>query len=121
MSPTFVHNDYLLVKKFDKKFDRGDIVVLRSPADPLDIFIERIVGMPNETINIENGKVVANGTPLEESYLSQPTFGTSTPFQLKENEYFVLGDNRASSSDSRYWGPVRKENIIGKIWVKVFP
>ena len=100
MLPTLQVGDQLLVKKVvSSTLKRGDIIVFLHDGQP---FIKRLIGMPGDTINIENGKVFVNGSPLDEPYL-----GTSDRYSgvffVPEGAYFVLGDNRADSYDSRYW------------------
>ncbi len=118
MSPTYNNGDYLLINKFDKSFERGDIIVFRYPKDPNKFFIERIIGLPSEKVGIQGGKVLINGQVLNESYYSGETLPDSS-LTLKQDQYFVLGDNRMKSSDSRIWGPITKSSIQGKIFYKV--
>ena len=134
MSPTYKNGDYLIINKLNKEFDRGDVIVFRYPKDPNQFFIKRIIGLPGEKIQVENGKVLVNGQIIQESYLSNSTstfphnteiMGGEKAVILGQNEYFVLGDNRLASSDSRDWGTIAKSSIRGKIsykigWVK-FP
>ena len=132
MESSFKDGNYLIINEISYRFSepqRGDVVVFRFPEDPKQFFIKRIVGLPNETIEIKNNKVKIineqnpDGFVLNESdYLdsSQITEG-SLRVKLYENEYFVLGDNRLHSSDSRRWGTLDKNFIIGKVFVRAWP
>jgi signal peptidase I len=104
---------------------RGDIVVFRPPGSASEPYIKRIVGLPGETLEIRDGLVQINGVPLHEPYVNSSTSwrgtGTESTVTIPEGEYFVLGDNRSNSSDSRTFGTVPKENIIGKSWVAYWP
>src|SRR3989344_264802 len=118
MSPTYNNGDYLLINKFDKSFERGDVIVFRYPKDPNQFFIKRIIGLPSEKVEIQGGKVLINGQVLNESYYNGETLPDSS-LTLGQDQYFVLGDNRMKSSDSRIWGPITKSSIQGKIFYKV--
>lgn len=118
MSPTYNNSDYILVDKFDKSFERGDVIVFRDPSDPKSFFVKRIVGLPLEKVDIQNGKVLTNGEILVEDYYNGDTLPDSSII-LGHDQYFVLGDNRNSSFDSRNFGPISKSNINGKVFYKV--
>ena len=101
--------------------------MFRYPFNPKQYYIKRIVGLPGEVVVIrDEGITIKNkghpdGFPLEEEYLpGENTYG-NTSLALGSDEYFVLGDNREASSDSRRWGPLKKEYIVGKVWVRAFP
>ncbi len=102
-------------------FERGDIVVFWYPRDPDKSYVKRIIGLPGETVELKNGIVLINGTVLSESYLdtehnqSLPSF---PPKKVEEHYYFVMGDNRDNSSDSRYWGLVPEKYIYGKAFFR---
>ena len=106
---------------------KGEVVVFKYPNDPSQRYIKRIIGLPGETIEIENGKVIIfneNGSQiLNESNYLPPGLQTIGDIRvsLDKDEYFVLGDNRASSSDSRRWGPLPRENIIGRVFLRAWP
>jgi len=123
MNPTLQHGEYVLVSRISYKtgdLQRGDIIVFGLPTDPNQHLIKRIVGLPGETIKIENGKVLVNGHPLNEPYIaSAPVY--SGEWTVGENELFVLGDNRNDSKDSHQWGLLPVENIIGKALVVYWP
>lgn len=129
MEPNFHNMDYLIVDELSYRFhqpQRGEVIVFRDPNNLNQRFIKRIIGLPNETVIIENGKVIiqqdGNSFILEEPYLPE---GTKTygeiKIHLKEDEYFVLGDNRASSLDSRSFGPIKRNLIIGKVALRLWP
>ena len=129
MSPNFESGDYLIVDEISYRFSdpqRGDVIVFSYPKDTTQRFIKRIIGLPGETVNITNGEVrVANGEEdiaLEESYLpaNLKTYGLVNVL-LNTDEYFVLGDNREYSFDSRAWGVIFRKNIIGKAFLRIFP
>jgi signal peptidase I len=132
MVPNYHNREYLIVNKLGYKTDepkRGDVIVFRYPKDTSQYFIKRIVGMPGEKVKIQAGKVVIynsefpEGKTLEEPYLPNQnvTFGSEDTVTLGSSEYFVLGDNRLASSDSRVWGILPKHDIIGEAWLRVFP
>jgi len=104
------------------------VIVFRYPLGPSQYYIKRIIGLPGETVEIAGGGIIIynqqhpSGLALEENYLAvgQKTIG-DLKMTLKNTEYFVLGDNRDASSDSRRWGPVGKDFIIGRAWVRAWP
>ncbi len=132
MSPNFESGDYLIVDEISYRFatpQRGDVVVFKTDFIPGyygQRFIKRVIGLPGETVEVHAGKVevISNGKDvvLDESYLPKnlQTAGEVNTM-LKANEYFVMGDNRANSYDSRSWGVVPKEDIIGKAFIRVLP
>ena len=131
MEPNFQNGNYLIVDEISYRLSspkRGEVVVFKYPLNPSQRYIKRIIGLPGETVEVKDGKVNVynpNGVPqiLDElNYLpeSAATFGNAG-FQLADSEYFVLGDNRAASSDSRSWGVLPRENIIGKVFLRVWP
>jgi len=100
---------------------RGDVVVFRFPGNPDRDFIKRIIGEPGDTVEVRNGTVYVNGLPLDEPYItSKPTqpYGLTV---VPPKQYFVLGDNRNNSYDSRQWGFVPERNIIGQAWLSYWP
>jgi len=131
MEPNFRDGDYLIIDEITYKFkapERGEVIVFRYPNDPSQRYIKRIIGLPGETIEIEQGKIMiydgeGKGLVLEESaYLPISTL-TAGDIQvsLGGNEYFVMGDNRAASADSRRWGSLPRENIIGRALIRAWP
>ncbi|MGH7141360.1 MAG: signal peptidase I [Minisyncoccia bacterium] len=129
MSPTFATGQYLLVDELTYRFEapqRGDIIIFRYPKDPSEYFIKRIIGLPGETLNITPAAVYlveSNGTKeqLEEPYLVNQGNIVNETVTLGPGQYFVMGDNRPDSSDSRYWGDVLAQNIIGRAALRLFP
>lgn len=122
MLPTLRHGERLIVDKLTYRFSepqRGDIVVFRYPADPSQYFIKRLIGIPGDVVEVKSGLVFLNGQPLEESYARHPVYGRFGPAQVPENHYFVLGDNRNNSEDSRdpRVGFVPRDHLVGRaIW-----
>ena len=124
MYPNFYDKEYVLTNLIILKFDnpkRGDVVVFKAPPDPNKDYIKRIIGIPGDSISIKDGKVYLNGNILDESGYLKPDVKTYPGAFLKEgetvkipkDEYFVMGDNRLYSSDSREWGFVNKNEIVG--------
>jgi len=129
MDPTFKNSDYLIVDQVSfylKAPKRGEVVIMKYPREPSKFFIKRIVGLPGEIVIIENGKVSTKSSEkgasmeLSENYI---VYNKNENFRatLKEGEYFVLGDNRTASSDSRTWGPLPLENIVGRPILRLLP
>lgn len=132
MFPSYQNREYLIVDRLSYRFGepaRGDVVVLKYPKDLSQYFIKRIVGLPGETIRFERGKVVVtnadhpNGFTLDEPYLKSQveSLGRPEPITLGSGEYYVLGDNRTASSDSRVWGVLPQDDIVGRAWITIFP
>jgi signal peptidase I len=129
MIPSFQSGDYLIVDEISYRFadpQRGDVIVFKYPKDTTQKFIKRVIGLPGETVNIENGKVTimkdGQESVLDEKYLPADlkTYGNISA-ALAADEYFVLGDNREYSFDSRSWGVVPRKDIIGKAFLRIFP
>ena len=129
MVPTFENGEYLIVDEISYILgepSRGDVVIFRYPNDTKKFFIKRIIGLPGETVDVNGNEVTIYNKENEEGIkLSQPYLKTSsgikTHTELKDDEYFVMGDNRGASSDSRIWGPVSKNLLVGKAFVRLFP
>lgn len=131
MEPNYENGDYLIIDELTYHFrnpERGEVIVFRYPNDTTQRFIKRVIGLPGETIEIKNGQVTiykTNGTTetLDESSYLTSDIQTAGDIKttLAENEYFVLGDNRPVSYDSRRWGVVPKEDIIGKVYLRAWP
>ncbi len=124
MQPNLKQGQYLIVNKavyWVHPPERGDIVVFHYPRAPERDFIKRVIGLPGEVVEIRDGLIYINDVPLEEPYIQGPTRGNMAPRTLGPEEYFVLGDNRDNSSDSRSWGPLPRDKIIGKAWVSYWP
>jgi signal peptidase I len=129
MMPNFQDGNYLIVDEISYRFStpqRGDVIVFNYPKDTTQRFIKRVIGVPGETVDVTNGQVeIINGdkiTVLSEKYLplNLKTIG-EVKMTLQKDQYFVLGDNRDYSYDSRAWGVVPKNNIIGKAFLRLFP
>ena len=145
MFPTIVNGEYILIDKLTVRFDGyhyGDVIVFNPPSssglatDGIP-FIKRIIGMPGDTISLENGRVFVtqpgkNPVRIDEPYVRKTDDGETSPticsrpdcpqsWIVGENEYFVMGDNRPSSQDSRVFGPVDEDLILGRAWLRYFP
>ena len=129
MEPTFENGEYLIIDELSYRFNtpaRGDVVIFRYPKDTSKFFIKRIVGLPGEKLIVESGIITLinssypQGTVLDEPYLER-TSRDSFSVTLEQNEYFVLGDNRTGSSDSRVWGPVEENLIVGRALLRLLP
>jgi signal peptidase I len=99
----------------------GEVIVFHYPGDTSRDFVKRVVGVPGDRVEIRRGTVYVNGMPLDEPYITVPGTSDMNQLLLKEKEYFVLGDNRRGSNDSRSWGPVPEELILGKVWIVYWP
>ncbi len=131
MFPILHTGDYLITEKVSYKFRNpksGEIIVLKNPRDESQDFIKRIIAVPEDTIKVVNNTVFVNGQILPETYLPPGTPTRSGAFltegaliTVAGNQYFVFGDNREHSSDSREWGPVTKEEIVGRAFFRYFP
>ena len=129
MEPNFYDHEYLIIDEISYRFNepqRGDIVVFKYPLDDKQFFIKRVIGLPGETVKIKENSVYINDTKLNESYLDI-NIETFLPLRgygditLSDDEYFLLGDNRGQSFDSRSFGPVKKSLIIGRTWLRGWP
>ncbi len=133
MEPSFFENEYLIIDEISYRLHepkRGDIVVFRYPRNPQEYFIKRLIALPGEEIQFKDGNVIIyndkhpDGIVLNEPYLKPgvKTYGlTDEKIKLEKNEYFMLGDNRNASKDSRRFGPVNKNFIIGKVLFRGWP
>lgn len=124
MEPNLHTDQRLVVEKVSYNFHaprRDDIVVLKVREDSQELLIKRVIGLPGETIRISNGVVYINGEPFEEPYLASPTRGDYGPIEVPPLHVFVLGDNRNASNDSRSFGPIPLDNIIGRAWLSYWP
>ena len=135
MAPTFENGDYLLVDEVSYQFrepHRGEVVVFRYPNDESTFFIKRVIGLPGDTVEFQNGKVkivnaahpegfFINETYLPGSVVTNSRPGRETTITVKEGEYAVLGDNRSYSFDSRDWGVVKKTEVIGMVRLRLWP
>lgn len=131
MEPNFHGGDYILINELSYRFrepERGEVVVFRYPGDEKTFFIKRIIGLPGERIVVTGGKLFVfnkeneGGMAVNEAYLPKDliTVGEKDVI-LSENEFFVMGDNRDASFDSRQWGPLDRSEVIGSVWVRLWP
>ncbi len=130
MDDTFHSGEYLIIDQVSYYFNqpaRGEVIVFRYPRDPSKFFIKRIIGVPGDTITIENAQVTITNTEhpegfvLDEPYIKSMLPAPTMTETLGEREYFVMGDNRDQSSDSRTWGVLQEERIVGRALVRLFP
>ena len=128
MTPTFETGDYLIIDEISYRFnepERGEVIILKFPEDKSKFFIKRIIGLPGERVRIENGKVFVSRNDSEEiqiieEYVLNKSFGNFDS-TLAEDEYFVMGDNRTASLDSRSWGLLSKNLIKGRAFLRLLP
>ncbi len=127
MEPNYLNRDYLLVDKVSYRFSpprRGQIVVFRNPENRRVDFVKRVIGLPGDTVMLKDGRVLVNGNVLKEDYLSgvkTEAFSEISHLELGANEYFMMGDNRENSLDSRRIGPISRSDFIGHVFVRVLP
>ena len=125
MEPNLHTDQRLVVEKLSYRFhgpQRFDVVVIRVPSQGDELLIKRVVGLPGETVEIHDGNVFINGKALDEPFLSQATYpGRSAKVTVPPLHVFVLGDNRTHSNDSRSFGPVPIEDIVGRAWLSYWP
>lgn len=131
MDNTFHDGEYILTDKLSYRFhepQRGDVIVFKAPKNPDFDYIKRIIGVPGDTISIKDGYVYVNNQKFNENYVKSETIilpgqylSEGQEIKLNSNEYFVLGDNRSHSSDSRQWGLVPKKDIVGKAFFRYWP
>jgi signal peptidase I len=123
MEPALHDGQYLVISKlvyWVHPPERGDVIVFQPPNNPAEDYIKRVVALPGEQVEIRDGGVWVDGVPLEESYIANPGF-YSGEWNLGDEEYFVLGDNRSNSSDSHSWGVLPRDNIVGQAWLCYWP
>lgn len=132
MEPNFYDGDYLIVDEVSYKFwepKRGDVIIFHYPYDTKEFYIKRIIGLPGEKIEIKDNKIIIynnenkDGMFINENVYIPDSTVTSGSYarELKNDEYYVLGDNRGASSDSRFWGVLEKRFIVGKAWIRAWP
>ena len=123
MNPTLQDGEYILVNRLAYKIGhpiRGDIIVFSFPMDPKQDLIKRVIGLPGESIFVQDGKVMINGVPLEEPYIAAPPIYNGT-WEVPKGQLFVLGDNRNESKDSHEWGLLPLENVVGRAVLIYWP
>ena len=101
--------------------NRGEVIVFHYPRDVTKDFVKRVVGLPGETVEVREGTTYIDGQPIDEPYLTTTDRSSSKLVLLDREEYYVMGDNRRGSNDSRNWGPVPEANILGKVWFVYWP
>lgn len=128
MEDTIMVGDRVLGFRFSYWFDdpqRGDIVIFKFPDDERELYVKRVIGLPGDTVEIRAGLVYLNGAaePMAEPYLREPAVGDYGPYEVPEGYYFVMGDNRNSSYDSRFWQNtyVAREKVVGRAAVRILP
>lgn len=131
MDPTFHDGQYILTDKVSYRLhqpERGDVVVFKAPMNPDFDYIKRVIGLPGDKIIIQEGQVVVNGQPLEDTYIESDTVLLPGQYMREgeevtvgTDEFFVLGDNRSHSADSRQWGMVPKKDIVGRVFFRYWP
>lgn len=131
MDPTFQSGDYIFTSKVTYKFrnyERGEVIVFKSPRNQEIEYIKRIIGIPGDTVVVQNNVVTVNGRVLEEKYINQPTelwdFGVmkeGVPVVVPDDHLVVFGDNRPRSSDSREFGPIHKDLVVGYVFYRYYP
>jgi signal peptidase I len=123
MEPSFHNDEYIIVSKLAYKLgdiSRGDVIVFRFPRNPEEDYIKRVIGLPGDHVVIQDGVVYVNNVALVEPYIAAPPIREVDEF-VPEGNLYVMGDNRNDSSDSRTWGPLPIENVIGKAWLVYWP
>lgn len=126
MEPSFEPKEYLIIDEISYRFVepvRGQVIVFRYPKDPRQFYIKRVIGLPGEHIKIVNGSVFINDKEIQEPYLSSLNLSQHSmdEMTLASDQYFVMGDNRANSLDSRIFGPIKRSDFIGRVWVRGWP
>ena len=125
MEPNLREGQFLVINKLIYQYLRppqpGEVIVFRAPNNPNKDFIKRVIAGPGDEVLIREGQVIVNGEPLQEDYVINPGPPSWGPRVVGEDEYFVLGDNRSNSSDSRSWGMLPSDKIVGMAWLAYWP
>ncbi|MFH1536623.1 MAG: signal peptidase I [Patescibacteria group bacterium] len=131
MEPNFYDYEYLIIDELSYRFNdpaRGEVIVLKDPRNTRQYFIKRIIGLPGETVEVKDGEIKINNDDFEESklldemfYLENIKTGGDIKVKLEADEYFILGDNRSASLDSRVFGAINEDEIIGRVWLRAWP
>ncbi len=126
MEPSFHDSEYLIVDKLSYRFgspSRGDVIIFHNPSMPSELYVKRVVGLPGERISIRDGRILVNGIPLEEdpAFEAVPSNYDDYSTMVPLDSYFVMGDNRRTSSGSHIFKSVPKENIVGRVWIRYWP
>ncbi|GAB4562763.1 MAG: signal peptidase I [Anaerolineae bacterium] len=124
MEPNLHTDQRLVVEKISYRLhfpQRGDIVVIRVPGHSRELLIKRVIALPGETVEIRDGVVYIDGEPLDEPYVIYRSHETLAPRTVPPLSVFVMGDNRSASNDSRVFGPIHRDNIVGRAWISYWP
>lgn len=124
MEPTFYDKEYLIIDEISYRFSepaRGDVVVFKNPKDTGVYFIKRVIGLPGDTVEVKDGNIFINNEELKEVYIEYKDTKDNPAVKIGVDEYFVMGDNRVNSYDSRAIGPVNQKYLIGKAWLRGWP
>lgn len=124
MEPTLLPHDRVLVDKFLyrlRKLNRGDVIVLRYPLNPTRNYIKRIVALPGDKLEVKNGKLYVNGRTVQEAYVNGAPQGNYGPLTVPQDSVFVMGDNRNNSEDSRSFGALKRDHIVGQAILIYWP
>lgn len=130
MDPTFLEKEYLIIDEVTYRFkepERGEVIVFKAPVTHNDYYLKRIIGLPGERVRIEDNKVIiynndnSQGVVIAEDYIAQDDTPGITTVTLEPDEYFVMGDNRNASFDSRRFGPIKRTDIVGRTWLRGWP
>jgi len=130
MDPTFLEKEYLIIDEISyrlKEPERGEVVVFKAPVTHNDYYLKRIIGLPGERVKVEDNKVIiynndnSQGVVIFEDYTAEEGTPGVTTVTLEPDEYFVMGDNRNASFDSRRFGPIKRDDIVGRTWLRGWP
>lgn len=124
MEPNFYDKEYLIINEISYRFDspqRGEVVIFKSPADDRVYYIKRVIALPGEAVEVRSGHIYINNQELKESYIGKFSNDNQAPVTLGDNQYYLLGDNRTNSHDSRKFGPIDRDRLIGKVWLRGWP
>ncbi|MBW7882150.1 MAG: signal peptidase I [Caldilineaceae bacterium] len=126
MEPNFYEGQFVLVNKLAYRLgqpERGDVVVFHNPRNPNEDYIKRIIGLPGDTVEVHDQTVFINGQPLSETFPhnSISPGDVRPPVVVEDNQLYVMGDNRPNSSDSRVFGPVSQDLVVGQAWLRIWP
>lgn len=124
MEPNFHDGEYLIVNKLAYRlgeYERGDVIVFKYPNDPSKDYIKRVIGLPGDTVEIRSGQLFVNSVQIEEPYEHMPNARDESPVVVEPGHLYVMGDNRPASSDTRSWGQLGQEFVIGQAWLAIWP
>jgi signal peptidase I len=124
MQPGLENGQRLIVVKAVYHFkapERGDIVIIHPPVAPENQWVKRVIGLPGDTVEVKNGVVYVNQKPLDEPYIKDAPHYVLSPYEVPADNYFVMGDNRNNSSDSHLRWTVAREDIVGEVWLRIWP